>query len=92
MSKVYVARYITQPNRLRNANTYSDILDILTGQLHRFDSQGSGRLANVVVNAPSFDALPPSKGDEIIVPNAWSGFYTDQVHTVRVSGNLTIAS
>jgi len=92
MSKVMTARYITQPNRLRNASTYADILNILRRFLGYFGIQGSGRLANVQVTAPAFSALPPAKGDEIIIPNAWSADYTDQVHTVKVFGTLTIAA
>jgi len=92
MCKVMVARYITQPNRLRNATTYGDILNILRRYLSYFGGQGSGRLRNIVISAPSFEALPPAKGDEIIVPNAWSADYTDQVHTVKVFGTLTIAA
>jgi hypothetical protein len=92
MCKVNVATFITQPNRMRNAASYATILAILSTQLNRFGPSGSQRLVNTVISAPAFADLPPSKGDEIIIPNAWSANYTDQVHTVTVYGTLTIAA
>lgn len=92
MSKVMTARYITQPNRLRNAATYGTILGILRRYIGYFGPQGSQRLVDIRITAPSFENLPPAKGDEIIVPDAWSATYTDQVHTVKVFGTLTIAA
>lgn len=91
MCKVLVASYITKPNMMRNATTYAGIINIMRGQLSRFGKEGSGRLANVAITAPSFLSLPPASGDEIIVPQAWSAQYTDQVHKVQVYGNLIIS-
>jgi hypothetical protein len=92
MSKVTVANYITRPNTLRNSSTYSNILNILRRFLVLFSPSGTQRLVGITISAPSFDELPPAKGDEIIIPDAWSAVYTDQVRTVRVFGTLTIAA
>ena len=92
MSKSLVANFISKPNMMRNADTYSGILRILDGQLRRFSSQGSGRLVNVVISAPPFAELPAAAGDEIIVPNAWKGYYLNQLHKVQVSGTLVISA
>jgi hypothetical protein len=92
MSKVKVAAYITAPNMLRNASTYNGIISLLTDQVNRFGPAGSGRLTNVAITAPTFNALPPAAGDEIIIPNAWQGTYVNQLHKVSVSGTLTIAA
>lgn len=92
MCKVRVANYITRPNVLRNAQTYEVILGILSRELGRFGIMGSGRLENIIITAPAFNKLPVSKGDEIIIPNAWAADFTDQVRTVRVFGTLTISS
>ena len=91
MCKVLVAAFITKPNTLRDASSYAGIINIMTAQINRFGNDGSGRLRNIVISAPSYLSLPPAAGDEIIIPKAWSAEYTDQVHTVQVYGNLIIS-
>jgi hypothetical protein len=88
MTKEDVAQYITGRNILRNAQTYAAILALLRNQLNRFLT----RIERVVITAPSFENLPASSGDEIIIPNAWSGYYVNQLHRVQVQGTLYIAA
>ena len=90
MVKVAVARMITTPNFLRNASNYSDILGIMVAYLQEFGPSGSGRLENIQITAPSFGGLPAASGDEIIIPDAWSARYVDQVRKVEITGTLYI--
>lgn len=92
MCKIITAQYITRPNMLRNAQTYGGIINIMISQLYRFGPSGTGRLENLVISAPAYSKLPAAKGDEIIVPNAWSADYVDQVHKVHVQGSLIISA
>ena len=90
MVKVAVAELITVPNFLKNEASYSRILGIMTNYLKKFGDSGSRRLQDIQVTAPSFGALPSSKGDEIIIPDAWSATYVDQVRKVQITGTLYI--
>lgn len=91
MTKVDVADLITQVNFLRSDAGYSQILTIMNTYLGKFGSNGgSGRLKGLVTTAPAFANLPSSADDEIIIPNAWSATYVDQVRTVSITGALYI--
>ena len=90
MVKVAVARMITTPNFLKNASNYSNILGIMVAYLQEFGPSGSGRLENIQITAPSFGGLPAASGDEIIIPDAWSARYVDQVRKVEITGTLYI--
>lgn len=90
MVKVAVARMITTPNFLKNASNYSNILGIMVAYLQRFGPSGSRRLENIQITAPSFGGLPAASGDEIIIPDAWSAQYVDQVRKVEITGTLYI--
>ena len=90
MVKVAVARMITTPNFLKNASNYSNILGIMVAYLQEFGPSGSGRLENIQITAPSFGGLPAAGGDEIIIPDAWSARYVDQVRKVEITGTLYI--
>lgn len=92
MVKVEVARMITVPNFLKNADSYSQILGIMSNYLSKFGSSGSGRLDKISVTAPGFGALPEAKDDVIIVPDAWSATYVDQVREVQITGTLYIGA
>lgn len=90
MVKVAVARMITTPNFLKNASNYSNILGVMVAYLQEFGPSGSGRLENIQITAPSFGGLPAASGDEIIIPDAWSARYVDQVRKVEITGTLYI--
>lgn len=90
MVKVAVARMITVPNFLRNASNYSSIIGTMIAYIQLFGPSGSGRLENIQSTAPSFGGLPASKGDEIVIPDAWSARYVDQVRKVQITGTLYI--
>lgn len=90
MSKVGIAQLITVPNFLKNADSYSQILGILNNYLKKFGEGGSGRLRDIQNTAPSFGALPTAKQDVIIIPDAWSAKYVDQVREVQITGTLYI--
>lgn len=89
LSKCYVANYITRMNTFRNARTYAGILSILNARINLFTEQGSGRLSGYVLTAPKFSDLPV-EGTTIVVPNAWTATYVDNVRKVQVYGDLTI--
>lgn len=87
--KVKVAQLITTPNFLKNAANYTRILNIMSEQLTKFGSSGSGRLKNLEITAPAFGSID-SKADVIIIPEAWSASYVDQVREVQITGTLYI--
>ena len=90
MVKVEVARLITTLNFLKNAANYGRILGVVSNYLKKFGQEGSGRLKDMQITAPSFGGLPAAKGDQIIVPEAWSARYVDQVREAQITGTLYI--
>lgn len=91
MTKVAVANLITEPNFLKNATNYSTIVGIMIAWIQKFGTAGSGRLENIQSTVPPFGSIA-SAGDEIIIPDAWSATYVDQVRTVTITGMLYIGA
>lgn len=89
MVKVQVAQMITEPNFLKNASNYSQIVGVMIAWIQKFGDSGSGRLTNIQNTAPAFGSID-SAADEIIIPNAWSATYVDQVREVQITGTLYI--
>lgn len=89
MTKVKVAQLLTTPNFLKNSTNYTRILNLMSEQLTKFGSSGSGRLKNLQITAPAFGTVA-SKADVIIIPEAWSASYVDQVREVQITGTLYI--
>lgn len=87
VNKVYTAKYITKIGVFRNDKAYQGILLIMSSTIQKFVD--AGRLTNFVITAPAFDKLP-SGTDTIIVPNAWTADFLDNVRYVQVYGQLTI--
>lgn len=92
MVKVRIAQLITEVNFLRNADNYSRIITVMSSYLALFGPSGSGRLENLDISAPAFGDLPISKADQIIIPDAWSASYVDQVREVQITGVLYIGA
>ncbi len=90
MTKVTVARAMSTPNFLKNDDNYRLILNLLRNQLLPFGTTGSGRLRQIVFTTPSFENLPPARGDQIIIPDAWHARYVDQVRNIEITGTLYI--
>ena len=90
MVKVDIARMITTPNFLKNAANYGRILGVVSNYLKKFGQEGSGRLKSIQITAPGFGGLPAAKGDQIVIPEAWSARYVDQVRNVQITGTLYI--
>lgn len=90
MVKVSVARMITVPNFLKNQDNYNRIVGVMMSWLAKFGPNGSGRLRALASTAPGFDEVPAGKGDQIIIPDAWSARYVDQVRKVDITGTLYI--
>ena len=90
MTKVGVAQLITVPNFLKNQDNYNRIVGVMMSYLGKFGNNGSGRLKELTSRAPSFDNLPTAKEDVIIIPDAWSAKYVDQVREVQITGTLYI--
>ena len=87
-NKVKVANYLSQRNIYKSPTTYDVVLSILTTTVSKFTDAGSGRLTQYALSAPAYADLPSAAKDEIIVPNAWSAVYQDDVRTVKVYGTL----
>lgn len=90
MTKVRVAQFITSGNVLKNAASYSRCVNILTGQILMFVN--SGRLKDHAISAPAFSALPEADGETIIIPDAWSATYVDNLRKVQITGSLYIGA
>lgn len=88
MTKVAIAKLITVPNFIYGPASYNRIVNKLVAYLALFGPNGSNRLADLIITAPSFENLPESSGDEYIIPDAWSAVYRDQVRTVKITGAL----
>lgn len=89
MSKVKIARLLTTPNFLRNESNYARIVNILQSQINEFGPDRAGKLEDIQITAPSFALLPPSS-EEIVLDDAWSASFVDQVRKVRIKGTLYI--
>ena len=89
MTKVAVAELITESNFLKNAANYTRILNVMSSFLVKFGPSGSGRLTDLAITAPAFGTIT-SKGDEMIIPDAWTARYVDQVRDVQITGTLYI--
>ena len=92
MTKVAVAQLITTNNFLKNAANYSRIVTLMSTYLANFGPSGSGRLTDLAITAPAFTALPEAEDDQIIIPDAWSATYVDQVREVQITGSLYIGA
>ena len=90
MTKVAIAELITTPNFLKNQDNYNRMVGVMMSYLGKFGSKGSGRLKGLTSRAPAFDDLPAAKEDLIIIPDAWSATYVDQVREVQITGTLYI--
>lgn len=90
MTKVAVAELITVPNFLKNQDSYNRIVGVMMSYLGKFGKNGSGRLRDLTSRAPAFDDLPRAEQDVIIIPDAWSAKYVDQVREVQITGTLYI--
>lgn len=86
MTKVQIAILMTAPNFYRNNENYQQILNIMMGYINKF----AGRLVDITCTAPSFESLPPSAADELVIPNAWEATYVDHIRKVTINGTLYI--
>lgn len=86
MTKVAVAVMMTEPNFYKNASNYQGILATMQNILKTF----SGRLDNIRITAPTFEDLPESASDRLVIQNAWEATYVDHLRRVDISGTLYI--
>jgi hypothetical protein len=90
MNRVACATIITSGSALKNARTYSELLDAV--QINIAGQVRNERITDFKMTAPSFDDLPPTNGHTISIPNAWEGTYVDNVRKVKISGTLTVSA
>ena len=91
MVKVAVAKLITGSRDFyKTEASYTKILEVLSRYLNLFGPRGSGRLENIMITAPSFDNLPDSDADELVIPSAWEATYKGIVNKVTITGTLYI--
>ena len=91
MSAVSTATYLAQFNRFKNNITYQAILSIVINYLNMF--VGIGRLTGAAITAPTWAvAQTLSNGQTIIIPNAWTATFNDNVRNVTVNGTLYISA
>ena len=87
---VLTANMLTTQNRFKNNETYQCILSILSNQLYKFTT--IGRFSDTKITAPVYARLPAAVGDMIVVPNAWTATYNDNVRKTQVQGTLYITA
>jgi hypothetical protein len=89
MCSVDGATYLTQPgtSHSRNDQTYQALLAILQARVAPFVN--IGKIGDFKITAPRFSKLT-NTGDSIIVPNAWSATYNDNVRSVNIQGKLAV--
>lgn len=90
VNRVACATIITSGGQLRNKKTYRALLSAVVANIGKFVLLG--RVQNLTVSAPAFENLPYTNGHTIVIPDAWSGVYVDNVRKVKVSGVLTVAA
>ena len=90
MNRVACATVITSGRALKNARTYSELLDAV--QINIAGQVRNERITEFKMTAPSFDNLPKTNGHTISIPNAWEGVYVDNVRKVKISGTLTVSA
>jgi len=91
VTAINVASFLTRTptSGFKNNDTYQGVLNLLKVQLNRFSGT---RLLNVLILAPPFGQLPAASGGVIVVPQAWSATYADNLRKSTVYGTLTIAA
>lgn len=90
MTKVGVAKLLTQRNFYKNANNYTKILGVMQSYVGKFGT--AGVLANIQYTAPAYNALPDSASDALAIPNAWSATYVNHLRKVTITGTLYIGA
>jgi hypothetical protein len=90
MNRVACATIITSGRALKNARTYSELLDAVKANIS--GQVKNERITEFKMTAPSFDDLPSTNGHTISIPNAWEGTYVDNVRKVKISGTLTVSA
>lgn len=88
VNKVFVANYMSRRNVYKNAVTYNVLISILIKTVSKFVT--IGRIEGFSITAPAYADLPDAAGDEIVVPNAWTGTYKDDLRKVKVYGTLVM--
>lgn len=90
MSKVRIAQLITSPNFRKTELNYRRIVFTMSDQVNMFAIENGGCLSLVNITAPPYNQLPASKGDQIVIEDAWSATFVGVVHEVDITGNLYI--
>lgn len=90
VNRVACATIITNGKSLKNPRTYSSLLDAMINNIKRM--MKNGRITDLAITAPSFSEMPETNGSTIIIPDAWSGSYVDNVRKVKISGSLTVSA
>ena len=90
MNRVACATIITSGRALKNARTYSELLDSVKANIA--GQVKNERITEFKMTPPSFAELPKTNGHTISIPNAWEGVYVDNVRKVKISGTLTVSA
>lgn len=90
MNRVACANVLTSGKAIKNAATYSNLLNCIVQNASKMAK--SGRLSEFKLSAPAFTQLPPTNGKTITIPNAWSATYLDNVRKVNITGTMTVAA
>lgn len=88
MSKVRIARLITQRGFNKSAYNYLKITSVIRELVDSF--VGANILSSAQYSYPAFGQLPEAEDDEIVVEDAWSAYFESHVRKVKISGAMYI--
>lgn len=87
MVRVGCAEIITVMNTFKSRLTYQKCINQINTHMSGFVTLG--RVESFQITAPAYGAIE-SAGDVLVIPEAWEGYYVDNVRKVRISGTLYI--
>lgn len=91
MTKVGIARLITQRNFNKNSYNYTQIVGVMAQYLESFVS--AGVIEDLAYNIPSFANLPSADDSgTITIDDAWSASYVNHLGKVKITGSLYISA
>lgn len=92
INQVQCATYLTDAAnpKYKNATTYAGILGMVQANAQPFIDIGV--ISNFQITAPTFNNLPASAGNTIVIPNAWSAYFNRGLTYATVQGTLYITA
>lgn len=88
MTKVSIATILGNMNEFKSPQSYEKCRSAMMGNVSPFVELG--RIFGAEDTAPSYGSLPKANGHTLVIPDAWSGTYRDDLRKVKIQGALTV--